>query len=94
MFAVFVSKDTKPVFKLFREKIFSSLEMESCDVSLTTDGSVPIHVNLTGIVTNSGDHCMVTATDITRQKQAATELRLKNNELEILNGQKDKFFWL
>jgi signal transduction histidine kinase len=92
MFAIFVSNDTKPVFKLFCEKIFSSLELESCEVILVTEGSLPIHANLTGIVTNSGDHCMVTATDITRQKQADTDLKLKNKELENLNLQKDKFF--
>ena len=92
MFAVFVSNDTKPVFNLFREKIFSSLVLESCEIVLSTDESIPIHVNLTGIVTKDGDHCMVTAADITRQKQADTDLRLKNQELEKLNIQKDKFF--
>ena len=92
MFAVFVSNDTKPAFKLFREKIFCSLKLESCEVTLITDESLPIHVSLTGIVTKDSNHCMVTATDITRQKLADTELRLKNLELEKLNVQKDKFF--
>jgi len=92
MFAVFVSNDTRPVFKQFREKIFSSLTLESCEVILTTDESFPIHINLTGIVTKDGDNCMVTAADITRQKQADTDLRLKNQELEKLNIQKNKFF--
>lgn len=92
MFSAFVSNDTKPVFKLFREKIFSSLVLESCEVILTPDGSSPIHVNLTGIVTKDGDHCMVTAADITQQKQADTDLILKNQELEKLIVQKDKFF--
>ena len=94
MFAVFVSSDTKPVFRLFCEKIFSGFELEYCEVILTTDGSLPVHVNLTGIITKDGQHCMVTATDITLQKQADTELRLKNKELENLNLQKDKFFSL
>jgi len=92
MFSVFVSNDTKPVFKLFCEKIFSSLTLQSCEVILTSDGSAPIYVNLTGIVTKNGDHCMVTAADITKQKQADADLKLKNRELEKLNGQKDKFF--
>jgi len=92
MFAVFVSNETKPVFKLFREKIFSSLVLETCEVILTTNGTLPIHVNLTGVVTNDGDQCLVTAADITRQNQAETNLILKNNELEKLIDRKDKFF--
>lgn len=92
MFAVFVSSETKPVFKLFCEKIFISLMLESCEIILTTEGSIPIIVNLSGIVTKDGGHCMVTATDITSRKQADTDLRLKNQELEKLNVQKDKFF--
>lgn len=92
MFAVFVSNDTRPVFRLFREKIFRSNALESCEVTLTTDGSLPINVNLSGIVANGGNQCMITATDITRQKQTDTELRIKNTELEKLNHQKDKFF--
>lgn len=92
MFALFVSTDTRDVFKHFSEKIFSSQELESCEVILTRDGSLPIYVNLSGVVTKDGNHCMVTATDITSQKQADTDLRIKNQELEKINHQKDKFF--
>lgn len=92
MFYVFVSNDTKPVFKLFHEKIFNSLALESCEIILTTDGMLPLHVHLTGIVTSDGDNCLLTAADITRQKQAEIDLILKNQELEKLNVQKDKFF--
>ena len=92
MFVVFVSIDSKPVFKVFLEKIFSSLKLESCEVILTTNGSLPIYVNLTGIVSKDGVQCMVTATNISRQKQADTDLILKNQELEKLIVQKDKFF--
>lgn len=94
MFAVFVSDDTKPVFELFREKIFSSLAPESCKIILSTDENVPLHVHLTGIVSKDGNNCLVTASDITRQEQAETNLSLKNQELEKLIVQKDKFFSL
>lgn len=92
MFAVFVSDDTKPVFKLFRERIFSSHTIQSCEIILTTDDSLPLHVNLTGIVSKDGNRCLLTVADISMQKQAETNLILKNRELKRLNIQKDKFF--
>jgi signal transduction histidine kinase len=92
IFSVFVSNDTKPVFKLFRETIFSSFALGSCEIILLTDGFLPLHVNLTGIVTKDGNNCLLTVADITIQKQAETNLILKNQELEKLNIQKDKFF--
>ncbi len=92
MFAVFVTDESKPVFNLFREKIFSSLALQSCEVILTTDGHLPLYVNLTGIVTKDGENLLLTVADITWQKLAEANLILKNQELEKLNIQKDKFF--
>jgi signal transduction histidine kinase len=92
MFSVFVSNETKPVFKLFRETVFSSFALESCEIILLADGFLPLHVNLTGIVSKDGNNCLLTVADITIQKQAETNLILKNQELEKLNVEKDKFF--
>lgn len=92
VFAVYLADESKSVFEHFREKIFSSHMMETCEVILTDEESYPIHVNLTGIVTKDGEHCLVTASNITMQKQAETDLILKNKELEKLIVQKDKFF--
>lgn len=92
MFAVFVSNETKPVFKLFREKIFKSLVLETCEVILLTDESKPIYVNLTGIATKDGNNFLMTVADVTLQKQAETDLILRNQELKKINVQKDKFF--
>lgn len=93
-FAVFISNDTKPVFDLFCEKIFSSFEMQTCEIILETDGFEHLHVNLTGIVTKDGEHFLLTVADITSQKHTEIELIIKNQELEKLIAQKDKFFSL
>lgn len=92
MFSVFVSNESKTEFNLFRVKLFRSLALESCEIILLPDDSGPLHVNLTGIVSKDGNDCFLTVADITKQKQADSGLRQKNQELEKLNERKDKFF--
>jgi len=92
MFIIFVSDDTKPVFKLFLDKVFGSLMQESCEVILTPAGLLPMHASLTGIATKDAERCLLTVADITGRKQAESDLILKNRELEKLIIQKDIFF--
>jgi len=68
-FQLFVSESSKPVFRLFLKKIFSSNVKESCELTLPKNGDLPMYIHLSGIVSESGDQCMVTATDITEHKQ-------------------------
>ena len=64
-FGFFVSNDTKPIFNLFLDKVFSSKANESCDVTLSTRGNLPMFVHLTGIVSENGEQCLVSMVDIT-----------------------------
>jgi len=64
-FGVFVSDDTKPIFNLFLDKVFSSKANQSCDVTLSTRGNLPMFVHLTGIVNENGEQCLVSMVDIT-----------------------------
>ena len=64
-FGVFVSDDTKPIFNLFLDKVFSSKANQSCDVTLSTRGNLPMFVHLTGIVNENGKQCLVSMVDIT-----------------------------
>jgi PAS domain S-box-containing protein len=69
-FALFVSNETRPIFNLFFERIYSSNAKESCEVTLPGDGKLLIYVILTGIVARNGKDCLITATDITERRQA------------------------
>ena len=98
-FGFFVSENSKPIFNLFLERVFRGNIKESCEVELITNGNAPMIVQLTGIVNNKTDQCLVTIVDITAQKQAMElariseqEIKLKNQELRKINAEKDKFF--
>ena len=69
-FGFFVSDDTKPVFRLFLEKVFNSNIKESCEVNLTTSGIQPRFVHLSSMATEDKKQCVVTAVNITDRKHA------------------------
>ena len=75
LFHFFISKDTQDVFKLFLEKSFKNNSKESCEVTLLTSGNQPVYVHLSGIATESGGQCFVTAIDITERRKAETLLK-------------------
>jgi len=68
-FGFFVSCDTRLIFNLFLEKVFNTKNKESCVVMLPQNGNAPIYVNLTGSILENGEHCLVSALDITSGKQ-------------------------
>jgi len=74
LFSSFVSDATKPAFNLFLGKVFSSKVRETCEVSLSISGNVPMYVYLSGIFTENVEHCHVTVLDITERKQAEENL--------------------
>ncbi len=75
LFSRYVSNDTKPIFNLFLEKAFSSKHKGTCELIIETEGNLPIYVAMEGIVTEYGEHCLVTGVDITHRKQMEEELR-------------------
>jgi signal transduction histidine kinase len=81
-FSLFVSDDTKPIFRLFLGEIFKSKAKESCEVTLKTNGNLPMYVHLTGIAASNGERCLVTVVDITERITAESQIREMNEELE------------
>ena len=83
-FELFVSKETKPIFNLFLQRIFNNSIKETCEVVLSSKDNPPMYVLLTGIVTQNGDQCVVNAVDISERKLIEEALRkseAKNHEL-------------
>ena len=70
----YISDDTKSLFELFLSKVFNNSTSEKCEVILSVNGSIPVFIQLTGKVHENGEHCLVTAIDITDRKQAEEAL--------------------
>jgi len=66
-FGLFVSGETMETFNLFIEKVFRGSHSETCDITLSGNGSVEIDVHLSGIISVNGDECFVSAVDITER---------------------------
>ena len=79
-FGIFVSEGTKTIFNHFLHRIFQSLAKESCEVTLIPNGRKSIYVHLTGIVSENGENCLITALDLIERKQA--EQALKDSEVK------------
>ena len=78
-FSFFISNETKQVFILFLSKVFISHTKEVCEVHLSVNEHLPKKVSLTGIVSENGELCMLSAFDI-------TELRFSESELLKAKG--------
>ncbi len=81
-FGFFVSQGTKPVFNLFIEEIFKSGKKETCEVVLAIRDKEPVYVYLTGIATEKGNTCLLTATDISDRKHAEESLRVSEHRVK------------
>ena len=73
-FGFFISDDTKPTFNEFLEKVFKNKAEQTCEIILSSDGTTPIDLLLTGIDLGNGNNCNITAVDIT-ESSIMTELR-------------------
>jgi len=74
-FSFHLSKDTKPVFNRFLERIFAGKTTETCEITLLAEKGLPVYVHLSGIIAGKDEQCLLTMTDITLIKQEQENLR-------------------
>ena len=92
LFGFFVCDESKPTFNLFLEKVFKSKTKETCEVVLLKNTNLPVYVQLTGLITQNQETCLITTVDNTERKQAEEALRESEKRLNeaqknaILNG--------
>ena len=72
-FSFFVTDHSKAIFNNFLEKVFESNKEESCEITLSIEGKLPIIVILYGIAYQN-DQCQMTLIDITERKLAEEDI--------------------
>jgi PAS domain S-box-containing protein len=79
---LFISQETLADYHLFLQKIFSTHTKQTCEVTLAYRGNTapalsPSHVdvNIDGIISQNGEYCYLTLTDITERKKAEEKLK-------------------
>jgi PAS domain-containing protein len=73
-----ISPDTLPVFIDFLKNVFKTNSKETCEVRLVTNGNPSHFVHLEGCLTPDEQKCLVTAVDISGQKQVEDQLLYRN----------------
>ncbi|MDA3865585.1 MAG: PAS domain S-box protein, partial [Salinivirgaceae bacterium] len=88
MFHLFISYYSKPVFLLFLEKVLSCNTKESCELTMlndanpSADGQLILH--LTGIPSENGANCLITAVDMTERKLAEQAVKEGQEKLNTV----------
>ncbi len=80
-FGFFLSEDSKPAFNRFLGDIFSAHSRETCELALANSGNLRMYIQLTGILSGNGEHCLVNAMDITARKLLEKNLISSRNLL-------------
>lgn len=82
-FGFFISKSSKPIFNRFLRNVFNNKTLGSCEVTLSTNGNLPMYVHLSGIVTEDGEQCLITAVDFTESKRTKEKLLQATERLSL-----------
>ena len=92
-FGFFISDESKSIFNFFINKVFTSKVKVTCEVTMLTNCNHPMYFQLTGIVAKDGEHCYITAIDITGSKRTEDELRENNSRLELAMRAANMAWW-
>lgn len=90
-FDFFVSIDTQTTFDLFLHDVLINKVKLSCEVIITTEGNLPIYINIDGIVSQNNELCLLTITDITERKSAERNLLEEKEHAEESDRLKSAF---
>jgi signal transduction histidine kinase len=89
---IFLTVPSRLVFAEFLEDVFNSPYKQSCEIMIEVPGATPAWVQISGILSETGEECLVTALDITARKKGEEEMVIINQRLTEASAEKDKFF--
>lgn len=95
-FEIFISVQSRTIFRTFLDKVFISEKKEVCDVTLQNDGPAALWVHIEAVVESAHGHsdlCYVIVSDITERKQAEEELRRLSTHDSLTGLYNHSFFF-
>lgn len=72
-FSSFVVDIDKPIFNTFLEKIFHDRNNETCMLSMSLNDNIIKQVLITGVITKTGEQCLITVADVSVHMQMEKE---------------------
>ncbi|OGU13060.1 MAG: hypothetical protein A2076_07210 [Geobacteraceae bacterium GWC2_53_11] len=87
-FGLFITVEDRLIFSNFLDKVFSSLEKQSCEVTLTAKESHPHFVQIEAIAEAAAKECRIAVIDITERRVAEEE---RKRTEEALRKSEQKF---
>jgi PAS domain S-box-containing protein len=81
-FLDFVSSEHQRLLRAFLARIFAGEPAEPCELQVFRLNEPPVIVRLTGVLSPNGLVCRIAAMDVTRLRQAETEARQQNEDLD------------
>jgi PAS domain S-box-containing protein len=92
-FGFFVSNDTKQIYNNFLINTFDSNNTQSCEVTILMDNRVPMYIQLSGIILENKDQCLINVLDITDRKHTEQQLKqIRQNYESFFNSIDELFF--
>ncbi|TWJ14316.1 sensor histidine kinase [Geobacter argillaceus] len=80
-FSQFVAAEAHSLFSEFLGKVFARPGKESCEVTLSTKGSLPLIVQIDAMVSASGQECRIAIIDISKRRQLEEQLEILHDDL-------------
>lgn len=86
LFQFLLSENSIPIFIFFLNKVFAGKVTQTCELTLTHSDCLPVHLFVTGIITDDEEQCMLTLVDISDRKRTEDALRQSEEDRDsILN---------
>ncbi len=93
-FALFVAAEDHLLFSEFLRKAFASRCKESCQVTLTTEGSSLLFVQIEAVAMPSGQECHLAVIDITERKRAEEAILISYEIFRAIGDSIDYGVWI
>lgn len=81
-FRQYISIDSLPIFEKFILRIFLNTNKVSCEVKMSDNREIPVHLHLEGIVSDDKKNCLISMVDITVLKKMEYSLMLSKKEFQ------------